>query len=1075
VALKNKNKEAIMAKVLVTKTGMRKTCWKQSIPLFLVLAVSTLLVSNCNSPTGFGKEIDLVPPLLVVEAVELQNGERKEITNAGDKLFIGPGIVFGGGAKLIGKAYDNFNVIKIKVEDKKANKVWTSTAISAQDPDKDYWQEWSISLPGLDRGERNVEITALDQFSNIGAETIKQLALLVDIDPPVVKDPKIERDTVTSATIYAELLPFSSITELDDDSFETIDYFQNESFKIHAAIEHEFMLSTAPDNVTLNFLPYDQTGKLLSDKPLFNPPLNKEAGTLVYNPSWRITANDITTGHPEYLTGKHYFKVIITAKAEAGHSGSNSITNELFNLCWWPEGDKPHVKAKGSSMEGAEETIKCEMGQVFPLQVFDDDMVNEVYYAIVPDTWWRNTFPSPATTDADKLAYCQTNQSTFTYSGTTPLKDKKTGLPIARNVMVPVQVDNSIGKFRLIVIAKDNTGTTASKLFTLDVTGNLDDRCKLVNIVCDTPDGAYKAGTQLKFKLIFDTAMKIDTGRNVSITISGGDKGIGAPVTINNFIPASGTSNVVFTGSWTVPTATPVANPTTNRFVFVPVQIDAVDIRYATPEETYKSKPTYEPSVITDYNLLRQGLKVMNIPPTITQINGVALNNNTVLSIGSNSKSDLRLTFSQPVWPENGTVRVKPYTGWHIPPVLSNDDFAKILNAVSSTEQTVLNTNYIKTTHGLLKNPNGSYTGTPDTATKYVLDFSRALNTTTGTVNSIRTALETANYNWQEVDVTQVKGEGTDIITVSLDPLPDGRQWKVEIVGPAGTSGAFRDEAGNLFAGWAPNTGSNYAFWSAKTAEPVIRVNRVSNNSPSTAPRTNVQYRIDCETPGATIDYGTLAAIISSTVSNATTGYGANPEENSTYNSNNADATTEQLLGITANTTYSLSGTTYLTIGDDDLYTARKDYIAATATRTGTPSLTISNRGAEGAFKTVIVYRNPNPHGGTLYTNRWVKLEATNTRNGAVTISGFPMNYNDMDGDGSKYTYRNPNATNDWIWISWEIVSKFWHVGMVVDRNPGKWTNDPWEAYGGDWYNHNFRKYGNWGLRTYSNAAGTGY
>jgi len=190
-------------------------------------------------------------------------------------------------------------------------------------------------------------------------------------------------------------------------------------------------------------------------------------------------------------------------------------------------------------------------------------------------------------------------------------------------------------------------------------------------------------------------------------------------------------------------------------------------------------------------------------------------------------------------------------------------------------------------------------------------------------------------------------------------------------------------------------------------------VNRVSNNSWNTAPLTETAYRIDCETPGAAITYSTFNASVD-TVSSATSGFGANSEPTSPYNSNNADITTSQLTTMAANTNYSITGTNYLKIGDSDLYTARKDYIAAKAIKSsGTPTLNTSGTAYEGAFKTVIVYRNPPNDSGTLGTDRFVKIEATNLRNGAVTISGFPMSYNDMTGKGSKNLYRNPDATSD--------------------------------------------------------------
>jgi hypothetical protein len=1090
-----------MIKLLPNKTAASRFSWKKQFPLFLALAVSALIICTCSSSLGFGDRVDFEPPILEVLAVQLQNGEEKLITDGTDKLFIGPGILFGKGAVLKGRATDNIGVVHIRVVEPETGQVWTSSNIGA--PDEDNWQEWSISLEGLQKGERNVEVTALDRYSNIGADTVKQLALLVDTDPPIVESIKIERDTV-STPIYADLLPLTLIKTLDIDNFDHVDYFQNESFKIHAAVSHEFILS----NVTLNFLDAE------TEELLFDTPRQRNTGTTIYNPSWDIKAKDFTDVNPAYATGPHYFKAVITAKAEAGHT-NDIIINELYNLCWWPESDKPRIKATDTEIVDGKETIYREMGSTFPLQVFDDDKINEVYWAIVTDDWWENSFSTAngatgAVTDAQKMQWIESHRTSFKddlgstpTTGTTPATmttNQLTSTGVApRNVMVPIQARNKRDTFRLIVLAQENkkaptSPVMSSKLYTLITTGDDDDTCKLVNIVCLTPPGAYTAGTELKFKLIFDTKMKIDVGKKVSITIGGGINGnIGGSIVIDNFAPETGTENIALLGSWTVPTAN------TNRIVFDPVQIEAVDISNATNAGYDTKPPPASSTLIGNYNTSRTGLKVMNIPPYVTRVNGDAVSSTDAFTVLApltpiGGKSVLRLEFSHPVWPENGTITVKPADGWRIPPVLSNDDFAKINNALTSAADRTALTNsaaasyYIKNTHGLKKN-NDVYTGAPDIDTKYVLNFSSSLNNAL-----LRPILEKAEYNWQKIEVTEVGGKGTRDITVTLDQLPDGRLWKVEIIGPNGTtSGAFRDEAGNIFAGWGATPAR--AFWSAKTAEPVIRVNRVSNNTWNIAPSSNrvegtkgtssevtsridVQYRIDSETPNAVINYGTLTPITTgndvtvSTVSTATTGYGPNSEENSPYNSNNADATSLQLQQIAVNNSYTLTGTNYLTIGDTNLYTARKDYIAATATRTTNPQLDVSNRGCEGAFKTVIVYRNPptgDSGGGTFGTNRFVRLEATNTRNGAVTIAGFPMGYNNMSGVGSKYAYRNTAVTtrDDWIWISWEIVSNFWHVGMIVNYGTpnSAWTNDPWEAFRNDWYTHNFRKYGNWGLR----------
>jgi hypothetical protein len=649
---------------------------------------------------------------------------------------------------------------------------------------------------------------------------------------------------------------------------------------------------------------------------------------------------------------------------------------------------------------------------------------------------------------------------------------------------------------------------------------DLASKSDLNSVICDNPDGAYREGT-LNFRLGFSGGPIYYTGTGTdkpSITLAGGTGTEGGEITlyaVNTATALYPTDVLEF--SWVV---------TPNR-IMEPVRITAINLNGVknVDNPNYVVKNLVTPTTPTNYLLNRPALKVMSQAPTITAGYPVT-NNDTAVLVPTATQSQLSLTFSHAVWPEKGYIVVRPADGWHIPPVLTNADYTRVLDALSTADQNTLNSYYTQTTHGLAKNAAGQYTGTPDTNTKYVLRFSVGLsNTTAGSdEQTLRAIFERAKYLWQEIEVVSASqvttgtgtpipsATGTIIVRVNLDRLADGRQWRVGIEG-----GAFRDEAGNVFAGWQWG-GTDWAwnatdnrFWSQTVAEPVIRVNRISNNhwyldprNNTTTPtdvgsptdpignpanavqtlvphRTNVQYRIDCETPGAEIQYRSsygTAISRSQTVDDSTeTGgrYGGNPNDGP-QNGTNADATAADLntnANMTPNQSYDAGIT--LTIGDDSLYTARKDYITASATRV---NLSNSARGAEGAFKTVIVYRNPPNDGGTLGTNRFVKTEAVDQRNGAVSIAGFPMNYNDMSGRSSKNAYRVPvgdrqvTGADDWVWISWEMVSTFYHVGMLVTSNipntalnnaDGTW--DAWRGFSGDWYNHNFRKYGNWGLR----------
>jgi hypothetical protein len=200
----------------------------------------------------------------------------------------------------------------------------------------------------------------------------------------------------------------------------------------------------------------------------------------------------------------------------------------------------------------------------------------------------------------------------------------------------------------------------------------------------------------------------------------------------------------------------------------------------------------------------------------------------------------------------------------------------------------------------------------PDTSTKWVLDYSYSIDNSANTqyvpiatgnpalanasdtvVPNIRNVLTRAKYRWQEIDVstTTLSGDGKTVTITLNEPLEKGLQW--DVCYPAGT---FTDAAGNeapavnytgagtaaVIVGQGANDSACW-FWSGGVQTPVIRVNRKSfdartqNWSSNALTRrynvpsdrgvpggwgigdfNTVHYRIETETPGARITYGTI-------------------------------------------------------------------------------------------------------------------------------------------------------------------------------------------------------------------------
>jgi hypothetical protein len=301
---------------------------------------------------------------------------------------------------------------------------------------------------------------------------------------------------------------------------------------------------------------------------------------------------------------------------------------------------------------------------------------------------------------------------------------------------------------------------------------------------------------------------------------------------------------------------------------------------------------------------LSGSLRVDGITPvgTMTPASGAVLasrndvNNNRIITI----------SFNEAVMKGSGTITVRPYGTYAIPPVFADqgyyidrndaisnapqdgrtyvDSFYDIYNnsalttaqrgyLTRGTSMSNLDLNertgqsagpYKKMTHGLVegKGYTGSYTGTnvttgpnpdgsfmiPDTATKWVLDYQYTINQDVAAVNNIRAVLTAAKFRWQEIDVvsTSVSGDGRTVTITLNQPLLKGLQWGIHY-----PQGAFTDLAGNPAAAVGyeidetMSANSNHWFWSNGVQAPVIRVNRRSYDARNSnwASNTNRTYQ----------------------------------------------------------------------------------------------------------------------------------------------------------------------------------------------------------------------------------------
>ena len=431
----------------------------------------------------------------------------------------------------------------------------------------------------------------------------------------------------------------------------------------------------------------------------------------------------------------------------------------------------------------------------------------------------------------------------------------------------------------------------------------------------------------------------------------------------------------------------------------------------------------------------------------------------------------ISLTFNEPVEIESGSLVLQRTDGWYIPPVISEDVFLKLYNGDAAIKNTTLrkylcgSTSNVRTDTSTdrLGNetmlPDGPYmqytqgldlTGTdavPDISTKYVLKYDYNIQDVAAdsTVSKVRSALETLGYHKAEFDVqtlTRSADGKTLTLTVTdsdvIDCLKNGVEYSLTL-----TAESVRDSAYNYLAKSKTVGGTDYAiapkenavepeykFYVGPVATPVIRVNRKATNASTDKPTGLTDIKIDCETPGVTVKWGSIY----NRIEKGTTANGK------TFNNDNAtDGTVTNVRGISLSTEIrSITGSESIenAIGNGEggnAYDLSKDndnnymkyalkiYLKAVATRS---DLGDSDPGYEGAFKTMLNYTNPGKNNNKTGTISEFRVFGAQIPEGGSYTSGWPLTQN-VNTSRNSYQIAYRQNAESYYWESWQILTGF--------------------------------------------------
>ena len=400
-------------------------------------------------------------------------------------------------------------------------------------------------------------------------------------------------------------------------------------------------------------------------------------------------------------------------------------------------------------------------------------------------------------------------------------------------------LDGSLTKnATLVAKIKDFAGNTSpySNQINIEIESSFPD----YTVECLNADGRYKAGAELNFKVYFDRPVNIPANSTAYIALSDNagvvTTGIGTATLVSNDAKTN-VSEVAFKCTISAP------GDFTLKIKKEDIHLTGFTDEYDFGQNNKAAKEDYSrPNIICDV-----------VSPKVIKMEVDGSKDNNIYDETKATK--ITLTFSENVQLGTGKLYLRQVKGWAIPPVLTASEFNTICAAypegknILSVQEDGIDmedsawdnnsdsnrTNsgyhgtgqyvgpYKKSSMGITSN------GSPDTSTKYVLDFDvdiwetnttryydktftpltgdnklneayRAPTNNPRTADNIRDALESAHYHERYMSVTAANITNK-VVELNFPAglfgetaLPYGRKWELVI-----EKGAFLDDTGNKF------------------------------------------------------------------------------------------------------------------------------------------------------------------------------------------------------------------------------------------------------------------------------------
>ena len=324
---------------------------KKSVYFIGGIILSLSLLFSCT--IGMGQSLDLEAPQLSVTS-----------HMSGSKVGLE--------VDLSGTCTDNNAVTRVSIKNVENDFTFEDAVVSGTS-----WKT-HLSLSKDFEGDRTFIITAHDAVGNASTKSYAILVLSIDETGPNDEDWYLDRGN----SIRTEVAELEELKATNLYLSTNKDIPQNEKFTVYGSLYDAMSISE------VNLGLYTVNGKLLIEKTYSSDPDNADKyigeNKSIFSPAFEFTHDElkdlIDDDGSTLESGCHYLGLKCYLEDEHG----NNFTRNIGYMVWWPESDLPGIYQNEIDKENS--TLSVLIESSISLDIFDDDGLEEIYYALKADT-----------------------------------------------------------------------------------------------------------------------------------------------------------------------------------------------------------------------------------------------------------------------------------------------------------------------------------------------------------------------------------------------------------------------------------------------------------------------------------------------------------------------------------------------------------------------------------------------------------------------------------------------------------------------------------------------------------------